>query len=67
MTKEWLGSCLFSHPSFLGGMASSLDVASVFCRYNESPDENVADNVALTLDWYAVGQDLESAMLAYGR
>ena len=59
--------CLYPRLSFLGGVASSLDIGDTFVRYNTSPDEQTADRIALSLDWRAVGQDLEDAMITYGK
>ena len=59
--------CLYPRLSFLGGVASSLDIGDTFVRYNESPDEQTADRIALSLDWHAVGQDLEDAMIIYDK
>jgi hypothetical protein len=59
--------CLYPRLSFFGGVASSLDVGDTFVRYNGSPDEQTADRIALSLDWRAVGKDLEDAMITYGK
>ena len=59
--------CLYPRLSFWGGVASSLDIGDTLVRYNESPDEQIADRIALALDWCAVGQDLEDAMITYGK
>lgn len=59
--------CLYPRLSFLGGAASVLDVGNTFVRYNESPDGKTADHIALTLDWCAVGQDLEKAITTYDK
>ena len=59
--------CLYPRLSFFDGVASSLDVGNTFVRYNDSPDEQTADRMALSLDWHAVGQDLEDAMMIYGK
>ena len=54
--------CLYPRLSFLGGV-----IGDTFVRYNTSPDEQTADRIALSLDWRAVGQDLEDAMITYGK
>lgn len=59
--------CLYPRLSFLGGVASALDVGNTFVRYNESPDEATADGIALSSDWHAVGKALEGAITAYGK
>ena len=59
--------CLYPRLSFWGGVASSLDIGDTLVRYNESPDEQIADRISLALDWCAVGQDLEDAMITYGK
>lgn len=53
---------LFARPSFIGGMASVLDLGSTLSVYNESPSTEDADIRALTSDWHTTGEDLKSAM-----
>lgn len=48
---------LFTRPSFLSGMARSLDLAGVYTRYNVSRDGDEADRRALAADVAALGAD----------
>ena len=52
---------LFASPSFLSGMARTLDLGGAFDTYNESPSPGVADARALFSDFLAVGRDLVNA------
>jgi len=53
---------LFATPSFLGGMASALDLGSTLTVYNESPTPKDADAMAMASDWHVTGDDIGSAM-----
>lgn len=53
---------LFAWPSFLGGMASVLDLGATLRCYNISPSEWEADRRAIQADWLTVGDDLLQAM-----
>lgn len=55
---------LFTTPSFLRGMARTLDIGGVLAgvSYNTSKDGPSADAWAVANDWYAVGGDLRRAM-----
>jgi hypothetical protein len=53
---------LFAIPSFVGGMASALDLGATLVEYNESPSPKVADAVAIQADWIVTGDDILSAM-----
>ena len=53
---------LFARPGVSGGVARFLDFAGSFDRYNESPTEDEADEIAAQIDWQAVGQDIWSAI-----
>ena len=50
---------LFARPSFLEGVARILDLGTTLNEYNKSID---ADATALTMDMYAVGDDLREAI-----
>lgn len=54
-------------PSWLSGVARSLDVAGQFDEFNESPNEAAADAKALFGDWRTVGESLVQAMKAIRR
>lgn len=45
--------------SFLAGMGSVLNLRGQTHQYNKSDD---ADEIALSHDWYMVGQDLSDAL-----
>ncbi len=49
---------LFARPSFVEGMARTLDFGGTLNEYNSSLSEEQADCLALNADWMAVGQDL---------
>jgi hypothetical protein len=48
--------------SFLAGMGSVLNLRGQTHRYNESDESDDADEIALSHDWYMVGQDLYDAL-----
>lgn len=54
--------CLFSRPSFLEGMARTLDIGSNLNSYNTSRTEKDADAKAICSDWCMVGQDMAKAL-----
>lgn len=49
---------LFSHPSFLSGLGSVLNVAGNYFDYNYSGNSYEADRRALQSDWKSIGQDI---------
>ncbi len=49
---------LYAQPSFIAGVARTLDLGGTFDSYNESPSAVEADQLALSSDWYAIGADL---------
>ena len=53
---------LFAAPSFLSGIARTLDVGGTFDDYNGSPTPEIADARAAWLDWLAVGASVRAAM-----
>lgn len=53
---------LFARPSFLEGMGRVVDLGDTLTEYNSSAD---SDQVALAMDWVAVGGFLEQAMTEY--
>ena len=53
---------LFAKPSFIGGMASVLDLGGTLVIYNESKDSIEADARAIGSDWMVTGNDIRSAM-----
>jgi hypothetical protein len=57
---------LFARPSFVEGMARSIDLFGVLQEYNKSPSENAADSKALYHDFKAVGNDIARAVEIVG-
>ena len=53
---------LFARPSFVGGMASVLDLGATLKVYNDSPSANIADTRAIMSDWIVTGNDIRSAI-----
>ena len=58
---------LFAEPSFLEGMARTVDLGATLQAYNDLPTPNEADAAALLSDWATTGEDLRSAMADYER
>lgn len=56
---------LFAQPSFLSGMAQTLDLGGTFVVYNESASPADADVKALKSDWSAIGKDLAYSLENY--
>ena len=56
---------LFALPSFLGGMASALDLGTTLKEYNESITPQEADIASIRSDWFSVGDDLSQAIISY--
>ena len=54
---------LFARPSFLSGVARTLDLFGQFDEYNQSTTGEIADARAMYSDWRAVGEELHSAYL----
>ena len=55
---------LYARPSFLGGMASVMDIGGTLVDYNGSSSPDLADFYALRSDWRQVGDDLRVAIEA---
>lgn len=53
---------LFAEPSFVEGMARVLDLGNTLNVYNDSPNGEIADSIALHNDWSLVGQDIVTAI-----
>jgi len=62
---KWCTDFLFAQPSFLYGVARSVDVWGLFDRYNMSDTIEEADARAFGSDFYVTGDDLRRAMLSY--
>ena len=67
MDNKQLTMYLFSQPSFIEGMARTLDLGGSFDAYNESKNGREADFIALQNDCIMVGEDLKSAIQQYGK
>lgn len=55
---------LFAQPSFVGGVASVVDLEGMNF-YNESVSAFEADETALRSDWEMVGGDMREALMQY--
>ncbi len=53
---------LFARPSFIEGMARTLDIYGVLQEYNKCVTPDEADLCALFNDFKAIGLDIASAM-----
>jgi len=53
---------LYATPSFLEGIARSIDIGDTLTEYNGSESGAAADLRALRSDWIAIGNDLRQAM-----
>ena len=58
---------LFAKPSFIEGMGRILDFGNNLQVYNKSRTPQEADTQAISDDWRAVGNDIESAINKYER
>lgn len=58
-------SYLYANPSFLGGMAQTLDLGGTLLVYNTSDTPAEADAKAIGNDWKAVGKDILYSMNQY--
>jgi len=58
---------LFAPPSILEGVGRILDFGGFLTEYNRSLDEEMADKIAIAMDWQAVYSDLWTAYNNYVR
>ncbi len=58
---------LYASPSFMGGIAATLDMGGTLSVYNDSESPELADAKALASDWFAVGEDMRGAMGTFER
>ena len=58
---------LYAAPSFLEGVARSLDIGDTLTEYNTSESGAAADLQALRSDWLAIGNDLRQAASQFER
>jgi hypothetical protein len=49
---------LFARPSFLEGLARSIDLGATLDEYNQSVTPEQADLIAIRNDWEMVGEDI---------
>jgi hypothetical protein len=54
---------LFTHPSFIGGMARGLDLGDTLTEFNRSISTEEADMIAIKSDWMAVGKDISVVLV----
>jgi hypothetical protein len=66
MNKYVFGK-LFAQPSFIEGMARTLDIGNTLQKYNEASTETEADIEAMKNDWRAIGDDIRAAISGYER
>lgn len=55
-------SFLFASPSFLEGLARTIDLGATLDEYNSSITPEQADFLALKNDWEVVGEDIAYAI-----
>ena len=60
-------SFLFASPSFIHGVASTIDLGGTLVMYNESRNTLEADTKALANDWAMVGRDIKTAADTIGK
>lgn len=58
---------LVARPSVIEGMARIWDFGNTLNEYNNSPSDEIADEIALRMDWEAVGYYLRNAMRGYAK
>ncbi len=64
-TQIRLNYFLFARPTFWLGAASILDFGNTLFFYNDSPNGDVADYLAIKSDWMLVGEDLKEAIAKF--
>jgi hypothetical protein len=62
MSSKVKSGFLYADPSFLSGVARTLDLNGLYDAYNISATPLEADGRALGADWIIVGQDLQNAI-----
>lgn len=63
--KEHCSDFLFARPSLIGGVSRLLDFAGTLKTYNYSESLEMADLLAMSQDWKAVGIVLREALEKY--
>ena len=56
---------LYARPSFVEGIARSFDFGDALTEYNQSVSGEQADNIALAMDWQAIGEDMRRAVSSF--
>ncbi len=56
---------LFAKPSFVEGASRIFDFGITLNEYNGSVSEEMADHIALYMDWAMVGDSLRKAMSTF--
>jgi hypothetical protein len=64
---DYTSDFLFAQPSFLTGIARIFDFSGSINLYNFSQTPEQADLRAIQNDWAMVGQDLNTALIEYGK
>lgn len=67
MADEYLSFYLFAKPSFAAGIARILDFNHFINEYNNSPDADTADFLAITSDWLAIGSDMQETLTRFAK
>lgn len=62
MSNKVKSGFLYSDPSFLSGVARTLDLHGLYDAYNISVTPQEADARAIASDWIITGQDLQDAI-----
>lgn len=65
MGTEYYSDFLFARPSLIEGIARLMDFGNTLNEYNRSSSTSEADEVAISMDWKAVGCDLYVAINKY--
>jgi len=63
-TTEQFG-LLYAAPTFLEGVARSIDIGDTLTKYNTSESGAAADLQALRSDWLAIGNDLRQSIAQF--
>jgi hypothetical protein len=57
---------LFARPSFLEGLARTIDLGATLDEYNQSVSPEQADLIAIRNDWEIIGEDIFTAFQKEG-
>jgi hypothetical protein len=53
---------LFARPSFIEGVARTLDLGDTLTEFNTAPTPQQANGMAIAADWAAVGETIQNVM-----